>query len=85
MTFPRPHETPAPAVAEEEKTYKVTMHLTNGDVFEVHDPVPASDLLRAYECLGAKESRIKFPTAPDTMHFLPAKSILRIEAVGEFE
>lgn len=84
MTFPRPHETPAPAV-EEEKEYKIKVYLINGDVFDVYGTVSASDLIKVYESMGQAEGRMQFPTAPDVMHFLPTSSLLRLEATGDFE
>lgn len=71
----------------EEKTYKVTVYLVNGTKLKCHKPVAASDVLAVYRCLGNEggDGRIKIPTAPDTMQYLPATSVLRIEAVGEFE
>lgn len=71
--------------SDEGKEFKVTIHLVNGDAFEVYGMVPAEDLTEVYQCLNTPEGRIKFPTAPDTMHFLPATSVLRIEAVGDFD
>lgn len=84
MSFPRPNQ-PAPEVVEDEHEYKVTMHLTNGDVFEIYGTVSASDLLEVYRGLGSADGRIKFPTSPTEMHFLPATSVFRIEAVGNFD
>lgn len=69
----------------QEQTYKVTFHLIDGTKLEASIPVGANDLMEIYGCLDAKESRVKFPTAPDTLQLMPASSVLRIEAVGEFE
>lgn len=72
-------------MSEEEKQYKVVVHLTDGTKLEVFGAVSATDLIGFYRCMGAKESRVKFPTAADTMQFLPANSVLRFEATGEYE
>lgn len=70
----------------EEETYKVTFHLINGKKLKCSTPVTAGDLMEAYTALDHKEGgRIKFPTDRKTMQFLPASSVLRIEAFGFFE
>ena len=69
-----------------EETYKVTVHLIDGTKLESDIPVEASQLMAIYAILGRDDGgRIKFPTRADTMQFLPASSVLRIEAKGSFE
>lgn len=69
----------------EEETYKVTIHLINGKKLKVSQRVTASELMASYRALGAAGGRIKFPTDRKTMQFLPASSVLRIEAFGFFD
>ena len=69
----------------EEETYKVTIHLIDGTSLKVSAPVTATEMMETYRVLGMPEGRIKAPTAGDTMQFLPASSVLRIEAKGSFE
>lgn len=69
----------------QEETYKVTVHLINGERLKVSTPVSATELVESYRALGTSGGRIKFPTSWDTMQLLPASSVLRIEAKGEFE
>lgn len=68
----------------EEETYKVTIYLIDGTRHKVYGPQWASSLQKLYECLGAENSRVKFPTGPNKMQLLPASSVLRVEAVGNF-
>ena len=72
-------------MTNEEETYKVTIHLINGTKHRVSYPVTATELGKIYKTLGTNESRIKYPTRGNVMQFLPASSVLRIEAKGRFE
>jgi len=72
-------------VNAKEETYKVTVHLIDGTKLKVSTPITGPELMEVYRGLGAKQSRLKFPTHKGTMQFLPASSVLRIEAKGTFE
>jgi hypothetical protein len=72
-------------VNTEEQTYKVTVHLINGKKFRVAVPVTGTELTRIYKVLGDGTGRMKFPTSRNVMQYLPASSVLRIEAKGTFE
>lgn len=68
-----------------EETYKVTVHLIDGTKHKVYLPATSSEMTHMYELLSDGEGRIKYPTAADTIQFVPMRSILRIEAKGDFE
>ena len=70
---------------QEETTYEVTVHLIDGKALKVSYPVTATELHAIYQTLGMDEGRIKFPTGPGTMHFMPTTSVLCIEAKVESE
>lgn len=68
-----------------EETYKVTVHLIDGTKHKVYLPVTTSEMMDMYQLLSDGEGRIKYPTAADTIQFVLVRSILRIEAKGDFE
>lgn len=71
----------------EEETYKMTVWLIDGTKIKVYGPQLASSVQKFYECIGVSSttsSRVKVPTGPNKMQFIPASSVLRFEAVGNF-
>lgn len=68
----------------EEETYKVTMYLIDGTKHNVFGEISASTLLTFYDCLGRKESRVKYPVSATKQQLMPGSSVLRVEAVGSF-
>lgn len=68
----------------ETKTFELAVYLIDGTKLMVHGTVSEAELITVYKCLGAEDSRIKVPTGPKTVQFLPARSVLRIEATGDF-
>lgn len=68
----------------EEETYKVTIWLIDGTKLKVHGPQTADTLNKLYKIVGAENGRLKVPTAPDKVQIIPERSVLRVEAVGNF-
>jgi hypothetical protein len=69
----------------EDRKFQIIVHLINGEKLECSIPVGREEIQSTYQVLGEKGGKIKIPTAPNTMQFLPATSVLRIEAVGPWE
>jgi len=68
-----------------EKNYKVTIHLINGKKLRCITPTSTYDLLECYKALAMPEGRIKFPTRRNVQQFIPTRSVLRIEAKGNYK